>query len=238
MKTAIEIITELHPQHHGDLGVLFEMIRQVREGGADVAKIQLYDAGELLGPAWQYLELDRDQLRSIKDYCDYVGIELMASVFDRTRLEWCEDLGLERYKIASRTVVDDPKLCEEILDLGKVTFVSLGHWTGSDLPFGHRPTVRHLFCVSNYPALAADLKGFPSNFPAQGLDGYSDHTIGIDWSLLAIARGAAVIEKHFTLSKEANCATERGHAGSMDLADLVLLRRIGDGLLRAHTACA
>jgi sialic acid synthase SpsE len=238
MKTAIEIITELHPQHHGDLGVLFEMIRQVREGGADVAKIQLYDAGELLGPAWQYLEFDRDQLRCIKEYCDDVGIELMASVFDRTRLDWCEDLGLERYKIASRTVVDDPKLCEEILDLGKVTFVSLGQWTGSDLPFGDRPTARHLFCVSKYPALAADLKGFPSDFPAESLDGYSDHSLGIDWPLLAVARGAAVIEKHFTLSKEANCATERGHAGSMDLADLVLLRRFGDGLLRAHTASA
>lgn len=238
MKTAIEIIAELNPQHHGDLGVLFEMIRQAREGGADLAKIQLYDAEELLGPQWNYLELDRDQLRSIKDYCDYVGIALMASVFDRTRLEWCEELGLEHYKIASRTVVDDPGLCEEILDLDKVTFVSLGQWTGSDLPFGDRPTARHLFCVSKYPTLAADLQGFPSDFPAQGLDGYSDHTIGIDWSLLAVARGAAVIEKHFTLSKDANCATERGHSGSMDLGDLVLLRRIGDGLFRARGACA
>jgi sialic acid synthase SpsE len=217
--------------------VLFEMIRQAREGGADVAKIQLYDAEELLGPQWSYLEVDRDQLRSIKEYCDYVGIELMASVFDRTRLEWCEELRLERYKIASRTVVDDPQLCEEILDLGKVTFVSLGQWSGRGLPFGDRPTVRHLFCVSRYPTLPADLRGFPSDFRAQGLDGYSDHTIGIEWALLAVARGASVIEKHFTLSKEANCATERGHAGSMDLADLALLRRIGDGLLRAHMAC-
>jgi sialic acid synthase SpsE len=173
----------------------------------------------------------------VKDYCDYVGITLMASVFDRTRLEWCEDLGLEHYKIASRTVVDDPELCEEILDLGKVTFVSLGQWTGSDLPFGDHPSVRHLFCVSKYPALPTDLKTFPSDFPAQGLDGYSDHTLGIDWPLLAVARGARVIEKHFTLSKDANRATERGHSGSMDLADLALLRRIGDGLLRAHAAC-
>jgi N,N'-diacetyllegionaminate synthase len=233
----IEIIAEIHPQHGGDMGVVREMIRQAAGEGADVAKFQLYNAFELLGSHdWDYLQLDREQTERIAGWCGTEGIEFMASVFDPERLEWCEAIGVRRHKIASRTVAADPGLCGRILATGKETFVSLGAWTGATHPFPEATHARYLHCVAKYPAFAEDLAGFPPDFPAAGLTGYSDHTLGIDAPLLAISRGASVIEKHFTLDKTRGSRTERAHVCSMTPSELRELRRFGDGLLRVRRA--
>jgi sialic acid synthase SpsE len=213
------------------------MIRQSRLNGADIAKFQLYDAVALLGSdQWHYLELSQEQTAQAKQWCDEDGIEFMASVFDRQRLAWCEELGVHRYKIASRTVTNDPDLCRTILDLGKETIISLGSWTGPGLPFGQSDQIRYLYCKAKYPALLSDLADFPDDFPRQGLSGYSDHTLGIEVCLLAVARGAAVLEKHLTLDKTRGRSTEKGHVGSMIPSELDSLRRTGGLMYRARRA--
>ena len=55
-----------------------------------------------------------------------VGIDLSASVFDEEKLDWCEEIDLKFYKIASRTVKEDVKLCNKIIDIKKETIISLG----------------------------------------------------------------------------------------------------------------
>jgi sialic acid synthase SpsE len=233
----LEIIAELHPQHGGDLGILREMIRQAKLNGADVAKVQLYDAVALLGSAdWSYLQLSRETTAQLKGWCDEDEIEFMASVFDHERLGWCEELGVRRYKIASRTVTGDVELCRSILATGKPAIVSLGNWNRPGKPFGEDEPVKYLYCKAKYPALYTDLADFPDDFPAAGLAGYSDHTIGIEVALLSIGRGAAVVEKHLTLDKTRGRPTEKGHAGSMTPQELNTLRRIGGLLYRARRA--
>jgi sialic acid synthase SpsE len=232
----LQIVAELHPQFGGDMGVLREMVRTARYYGANVVKVQLYDARALLDERWSYLELSRSQFETLRTWCDQERIELMASVFDQNRLEWCRDLDLPRYKIASRTLRDDPGLCDAILSEGKETLVSLGFWDAPALPFADHPRVRHLYCKSRYPALWEDMADFPSDFRAQGLAGYSDHTLGLDFCYLAIAFGARIIEKHFTLDKTRNRDTERAHVCSMTPEELGELRRIGGSLSRTRIA--
>lgn len=229
----LEIIAEIHPQHGGQPAAMRELIRQAKLNGADVAKFQLYDAEKLLGPEWSYLELTREDVRRLKDWCDEDEIEFMASVFDEERLGWVEEVGVARHKIASGTVVNNAALCERILALGKPTIVSLGHWSEPEPPFGTSPRIDYLYCKSKYPAMYEDMDDFPDDFTAAGLSGYSDHTLGIELCLLAVARGATILEKHFTLDKMRSMKTEKAHICSMTPLELAELRRIGGSLGRA-----
>lgn len=234
----LEIIAEIHPQHGGNLFAVREMIREAKRNGADVAKFQLYDAESLLGSAWSYLELGRDEVRRIKEWCDEEDIEFMASVFDEERLSWVEEVGVARHKIASGTVRNDRTLCDRILALGKPTIVSLGHWHESEKPFGESDRIHYLYCKAKYPALYEDMGDFPADFTGQGFAGYSDHTLGIELCLLAVARGARILEKHFTLDKMRTRETEKAHICSMTPAELAELRRVGGSLDRARRAVA
>lgn len=206
-------IAELHPQHGGELSVLLEMTRRCAMAGADIMKVQLYDEA-FLGPDWDYLVLSREELETFASTCRDLGAGWSASIFTRDRLVWCEDLGMEVYKIASRTVTEDPALCEEILALGKPTYVSLGAWEPDAPPFPDAPNVTYLHCVSRYPTLPSDLA--PRHFDFSGhVDGFSDHTLGTAAMELAVARGATVLEKHVTFDQGAVRATERAHACSI-----------------------
>jgi N,N'-diacetyllegionaminate synthase len=133
-------------------------------------------------------------------------------------------------------VSGDPDLCKAILGTKKETIVSLGMWSGTELPFGVSEQVRYLYCVSKYPAHWADMSGFPTDFASSGLHGYSDHTLGLDFCLLAIARGASILEKHFSLNKAGGKPTERAHVCSMTEPELALLRDVGGSMYRARQA--
>ncbi len=232
----LEIIAELHPQHGGSMPAARDLIREAKRNGADVAKFQLYDAERLLGPEWSYLELSREETARLRDWCEEEGIEFMASVFDRERLEWIEELGVRRHKIASGTVRNDPELSRAILDIGKETIVSLGHWREEEKPFGESDRIHYLECTARYPALLEDVDDFPEDFEARGLAGYSDHTLGVGVPLLAIARGARIVEKHMTLDKTQTKPTEKAHVCSMTPPELAELRRVGDSLFRTRRA--
>ena len=206
-------IAELHPQHGGELSVLLEMTRRCAMAGADVMKVQLYDQA-FLGPDWDYLVLTRDELATFAETCRDLGVIWSASISTPDRIAWCEDLGMEVYKIASRTVTEDRALCEEIIALGKPTYVSLGAWDSDGPPFPDATNVTYLHCVSRYPTLPEDLH--PRHFDFSGhVDGFSDHTLGTAAMELAVARGATVLEKHVTLDQRAVRSTERAHACSI-----------------------
>jgi N-acetylneuraminate synthase/N,N'-diacetyllegionaminate synthase len=231
----MEIIAEIGQNHNGDMQLARRLIAEARAAGADVAKFQVYDARALFpkqGNEWfDYnckTELSRNDVETLARDCKDEGIEFMASVFDVERIAWLEDVGMRRYKIASRSV-KDRALIEAVAETGKPMLVSLGMWDGVDFPqISSRGEVEFLYCVSKYPTEMSDLHFGKVDFSRYA--GFSDHTIGIDAATIALSRGARVIEKHFTLDK-----TMHGpdHSGSMTPAELSALCRFGATLARA-----
>ncbi len=190
-------IAEIGLNHNGSMDLGFELIRQAKNSGADIVKFQL---------GWRAKKdevnfMDKDRVEKFKKCADYYDIELMFSIFNFESLELLKDLNLNFHKVASRTVKENIELVKEIVNKNKTTFVSLGMWEGEGLPLSDNKNVKYLWCKSIYPSLPEDMLDFPKDFNNSVYQGYSDHTLGIETAILAISRGAQVIEKHFTLDK-------------------------------------
>ena len=238
------IIAEIGINHNGNIDLAHELIRQARIAGADIAKFQFYDPAKIFGPDGSYpnteafkkaktVELGFEDAGTLKGWCEQESIEFSASVFDMERFEWMEELGMKRYKVASRTV-EETELCERIIATGKETFMSLGFWEGKGLPYKAN-NVRYLYCVAKYPTEYGDLQ-LPKSFADSVYDGFSDHTLGIEASLVAVARGATVIEKHFTLNKGLEGPDHVCSVTPAELADLVAYARLFEKVLKADRA--
>ena len=114
----LTIISEIGINWDGNISLMEELIRQSKFGGADLIKLQLYSSQKLFGDDSRINnEISKEQLSFIKNIASSYEIELFASVFDTERLHWCEELGFQKYKIASRTLKYDKGLCEKILSL-------------------------------------------------------------------------------------------------------------------------
>jgi N,N'-diacetyllegionaminate synthase len=216
-------VAEIGMNYDGNLDLAHELIRQAKRSGADIAKFQF---GWRDKPG-EINFLDNERVEKLKTWCDYWEIEMMASVITEEGLKLAHHVGLKRYKIAARTVIDRPDLVKRVLSEGKETFISLGMWDKDEFPFGppddHR--VRYLYCRSKYPAYPADLKTFPAQFTKNGFYGYSDHLQGIEACVLAVSRGAQYIEKHFTLNKTSTVI--RDHALSATPGEFQTLVDVG-----------
>jgi sialic acid synthase SpsE len=203
------IIAEIGINHNGSLPLAHELIRQARIAGADIAKFQFYDPYKIFGPEGSHpnaealaqaltVQFGFDQARHLKRWCDEECIEFAASVFDRERFAWTQELWVSRHKIASRAA-ENADLCETILATGQETFVSIGFWQKPGVPYA-AANARYLYCVPKYPCEYSDID-LPRSFAESPYAGFSDHTIGIEAALVAVGRGARIIEKHFTLNK-------------------------------------
>lgn len=231
----VEIIAEIGQNHNGDMALARELIHAARDGGADVAKFQLYDAVALFpreGNEWfEYnceTELSRDQVGMLAEECAKVGIEFMASVFDIERIGWLEEVGVKRHKIASRSI-REMELIEALAATGKRLLVSLGMWGEAAFPkIDASGDVGFLYCISKYPTALAELHLGDVDFTCY--EGFSDHTIGIHAPQIALARGASILEKHFTLAKQ---MYGPDHAGSMTPDELRALDAFRRDLARA-----
>lgn len=234
------IIAEIGINHNGSLNLAHELIRQAKISGADIAKFQFYDPYKIFGPKGSYpnpealaqaltVQFGFDEAKQLKVWCDQEGIEFMASTFDLERFEWMERLGVTRHKIASRSV-EETALCDRILATGGETFISLGFWTGAGVPY-RAANARYLYCVPKYPTPYEDLE-LPISFADSVYQGFSDHTIGIEASLVAVGRGARIIEKHFTLNKGLPGPDHICSATPAELAELSRLARLMEKLTR------
>jgi sialic acid synthase SpsE len=228
----MEIIAEIGQNHNGDMDLARSLIREAKAAGASVAKFQVYEARALFPKEcnewFDYnckTELSRANVEALAVECDKAGIEFMASVFDVERIQWLEAVGMRRYKIASRSV-RDRALIEAVAATGKPMIVALGMWNEPGFPSIAAPGgVDFLYCVSKYPTPLADLHFGAVDFSRYA--GFSDHTIGIDAPMAALARGARIIEKHFTLDKGLHGPD---HAGSMTPQELRSLCSFRDSL--------
>src|SRR3989338_3700540 len=215
------IIAEIGQNHNGDIDLAKRMIRIAKERGADTAKFQLYDVDKIFGPDFKWYkeakaaQLSKEGIFELAKECANTGIEFLASVFDLERFGWTEELGMKRYKIASRSIYEE-RLVKAIAKTGKDIIVALGMYNENGFPeIATTGKVDYLYCVSRYPAMPKDLNLINIDFNKYA--GFSDHTIGLTALLIAMARGAKIIEKHFTLDK-----TMHGpdHSGSMDPDEL------------------
>jgi|TARA_R100001082_G_C4362458_1_gene160066 N,N'-diacetyllegionaminate synthase len=225
----MKIISEIGINHNGDFRKMEELIRQSSIGGADYAKFQLYNSVRVFGDeSRKKNEFTFNQVKTLKEICDYYNIEFFASVFDEEKLEWCESLDVKLYKIASRTVVAETKLCLDVISKNKPVYISLGFWEKEGVPFEGYNNIKYLNCISKYPTSFIDLQNLKYNNDIIGL---SDHSYGIAYALHNISLGAKVIEKHFTLNRS---DIGNDHIGSMDLNELKLLREYGNQLENIH----
>ncbi len=228
----MKLIAEIGINFNGDMKMARELIRQAKKCDADVAKFQLYDAAKLFGAdnkqamaelSYEARTLTFEQTKQLHQWCQEEKIEFMASVFDHERLEWLEQLKVQRHKIASRTVKMDPDLCNAVLKKGKETFVSLGMWDQPQVPFKDS-NAKYLYCVSKYPSELNDIH-LPKWFPDSPFVGFSDHTRGIESLCVAVARGATVFEKHFTLDKNLPGPDHICSANPEELKQFVIIGR-------------
>ena len=206
---------------------LERMMLQCKIGGADYVKVQLYSSKKLFNNNQrEYLEFKKDEFLRVADYAKKNNIKLFASIFDEERLKWCEEAGVEIYKIASRTV-EDKNLCEKIINTKKKIIISLGMYDFKNKPLPYKGSnIIYLYCVSKYPTPLTDID--MPNFKESFFQGFSDHTIGISSCLYAVSRGAEYLEKHYSNNKSMNVETQLAHVCSMNFNDLIKLREICD----------
>ena len=226
----MEIIAEIGQNHNGDLELACELIRKAKICGADVAKFQLYDAKNLFpkeGNEWyEYnckTELSFEDVEMLDRVCKEEGIEFMASVFDIKRISWLEDLNVKRYKIASRSIHEE-NLINAVIETGKPVLISLGMWKQESFP-SYSGNISYLYCISKYPTPLNELDFSKIDFSSYA--GFSDPTEGVVAPITALARGAKIIEKHFTIDK-----TMHGpdHSGSMTPEELTEICNYRDSL--------
>jgi sialic acid synthase SpsE/sugar phosphate isomerase/epimerase len=219
------VIAEIGNNHNGCFDRAIDMIDRAIATGADCAKFQmrhldqvyrnrsLRKDGEDLGTEYivdllHRFELKVDQHRKLFDYCRQKGIEYMCTPWDEKSVSILESFGVRAYKVASADLTNLP-LLEVLTRTGKPLILS----TGMSLMEEVRATVEFLnlrsvqyallHCNSTYPAPLHDinLKLIPELRKIHPLVGYSGHERGLNVSLAAVALGACVIERHFTLDR-------------------------------------
>jgi len=218
----MEIIAEIGQNHNGDMELAKDLIFAASENGADVAKFQLFQAEETFGKVnnewYDYnckTQLSKDDIFYLADICKSANIEFLASAFHPRFVEWLEEVNVKRYKLASREIFDD-NLISKYIETNKPLIVSLGFWEKESFPnILSSNSVDYLYCISHYPTELSELNFSKIDF--NKYSGFSDHTIGISAAMIALSRGAKIIEKHFTIDKN---AFGPDHLGSMDPKEL------------------
>ena len=194
------------------------------------------------------LELTRDVHEALIAHCKNRGIGFFSSGFDPESVELLAELGADRFKIPSGEITNLPYL-RRVGSYGKPVILSSGMATLEEIEWAlevletagtplDRITVLH--CNTEYPTPMADvnLRAMRTIAEAFGVAvGYSDHTLGIEVAIAAVALGACVIEKHFTLDRtlpgpDHKASLEPREFGAMVLAIRNIEKALGDGVKR------
>ena len=224
------VIAEMSGNHNGDIGRAFALIEAAKAAAADAVKLQTYTADTITidhdgpgfmieGGLWHGRKLHElygeahtpwDWHPRLFEHARAVGIACFSSPFDPTAVDFLQSLDAPAYKVASFEIVDTP-LVARMARTGKPLIISTGLASPEDITdavaaardAGGREIIL-LHCTSGYPTPADQmhLRTMPDLAQAHGtLVGLSDHTMGTAVAVAAVALGACVIEKHFTLAR-------------------------------------
>ena len=242
-------IAEAGINHDGSLEKAKQMVDQAAAAGADYVKFQSFkadklvtadaltssyiDAGSHQGESFRdvlaRLELDAAAHVELKNYCDDKKIKFLSTAFDNESFDFLLELGIDAVKVASGDVTNLPLIrhmarakLPMIISTGMATLGEIEEALEAVVSQGNE-NITLLHCISWYPAEieTTNLRYMETLRHAFGYSvGYSDHTLGINMSIVARALGATVIEKHFTLDKT---AFGPDHAASIEPAEMVAL---------------
>jgi N,N'-diacetyllegionaminate synthase len=259
------VIAEAGVNHNGDLARALEMVTAAAEAGADYVKFQAFstdalvthdartatyqkdNTGELSQDALlRDLELSPDEFATLAAACRTAKIGFMASVFDLAQLDALIALGMDRLKIASGEMTNTPALIR-FAERGLPVILSTGMATLAEVEEAVAVLRRHgcdditiLHCTSLYPAPAESLNLAAIATMKQhfGLPvGYSDHSLGDHAAIAAVALGATMIEKHFTLDRALPGPDHRASLEPDELTAMIarlhnVAASLGDGIKR------
>lgn len=254
------IIAEAGVNHNGSLDLAIQLIDVAKASGADAVKFQTFRANLLATrtahkAAYQdrttakeesqlemlrRLELDGEAHKGLIKHCNEIGIQFLSSPFDLQSADLLETMNLPIFKVPSGEITNIPFL-QHIARKGKPIILSTGMSTLGEVEEAvgvlQKAGVKELtllHCVTEYPAPydEVNLRAMLTLRQAFGLPtGYSDHTPGIEIAIAAVALGAEVIEKHFTLDRS---LPGPDHAASLESAELkqmvTAIRHVEDSL--------
>ena len=224
------LIAEAGVNHNGSLEMAMRLVDAGKEAGADAVKFQTWITEKLMvpdAPLADYqkqnigddqsqfdmakkLELSFQEFGELKSHADRQGILFFSTPDEEDSADFLDELGVPLFKIGSGEVTNLPFLYHValkhkpiILSTGMSTLSEVEAAVGAIEDAGNQQLVL-LHCVSNYPAEPADINLRAMDTLKSAFQypvGYSDHTLGTHVSLAAVALGACVLEKHFTLDK-------------------------------------
>jgi N,N'-diacetyllegionaminate synthase len=253
------IIAEIGMNHNGSMELAKKIIDAAVDAGVDAVKFQMFTADKLVtGDAETYgnedghlpqyqqemyrkYEFTKVQYSELKDYCDSKGIIFFASVWDEENADLLDEVGGNIFKFGSADITHLP-LIEHVAMKGKPMIISTGMSTMDEVRDAVDAITRHhdnlilLHCVSSYPAKTEDanlrsmlqLRDF--GFPI----GFSDHTMDILTSVAAVAIGAKVIEKHFTIDRKIPGVDHHLSLEPKEMRELVEAIRNVEKMLGSH----
>jgi len=220
------IVAEIGINHNGDLNIAKELIRAAKDAGVDAVKFQKRTP-ELCVPAdqrnqmretpWGYItyfeyrkkiEFSEAEYREIDRLCKELDLMWFASVWDQEALNFMEKMNAICYKIPSASLTDH-ELLRRVRSTGKPMLLSTGMSTGEEINHAVEAigSENLLIChsTSSYPCDPSELnlrmiETLRIKYPACPI-GYSGHEVGLITSVVAVALGACLVERHFTLDR-------------------------------------
>lgn len=257
------IVAEAGVNHNGRLAIAKEMIDAAVESGADAVKFQTFKTDQLIlkdiekapyqkittsSNETQYemlkrLEISCEQTKELMDYCKKKNITFLSTPFEKVSLDELDKLEVPAYKVAA-TDITNIQFLRQIAEKRKPMILSAGMCYMDEVKkaleaiYPINRDVILLQCTANYPIQDAEaninvIKTFKEAFDI--LVGYSDHSQGVGASPYAVALGAKVIEKHFTIDKNMEGPDHKASVTPEELKQLVSdIRRVeqylGDGM--------
>lgn len=260
------IIAEAGVNHNGDIKLAKKLIDTAKNAGADAVKFQTFKAENVVSKVAQKaeyqkqttganesqlemvkkLELSFGDFRELKNYCDQKELLFLSTPFDLESIDYLESLEMPIFKVPSGEITNLPYLMK-IASTGKPVIMSTGMSDLVEVGLGLEVlrdngagTITLLHCNTQYPTPFEDanIKVMLTLKDHFGVDvGYSDHTLGIETPIAAVALGATVIEKHFTLDKNIEGPDHKASLDPKELKAMVSSIRnvelaLGDGIKR------
>ena len=226
---SVYIIAEAGVNHNGSLETAYKLVDVAKEAGVDCIKFQTFKADKLASAdskkaeyqirnsgdesqldMLKKLELSYDDFRKLKKYCDKVGIAFLSTPFDLESIEFLNTIDMPFWKVPSGEITNLPYLIA-LAETGKPMIISTGMCGMDEIDEALSlikekgvDDIKLLHCNTEYPTPFEDVNLRAMNTIRERFDlevGYSDHTRGIEVPIAAVAMGATVIEKHFTLDR-------------------------------------
>ena len=244
------IIAEAGPNHNGDFETALRLVDAAKRAGVDCVKFQTFVSEELISKRAekaeyqkkttgadesQYemlkkLELSFDQFRELKKYCEETEIMFLSTPFDIPSVHFLQELDIAFWKIPSGEITNFPYLVE-IAKTHKDVVMSTGMSEMEEIAAAIKVLrengagrISLLHCNTEYPTPFEDVNLRAMDTLRDAFDvpvGYSDHSLGISVPIAAAARGAQIIEKHFTLDKNMVGPDHKASLEPQELCDMV-----------------